>query len=73
MRAGSTLALTPAFSLGGLYVADYLEKAYPEHNNRTSAPEDRGIEPHLAQPTEGGPRLFSISVVDRERRRGADS
>ena len=48
------------FSVTGLYVADWLEKAYPSETARDVAP--RPTMTHEATQ----PRLFSISIVDRE-------
>jgi len=48
------------FSVTGLYVADWLEKAYPNETARDVAP--RPTMTHEAPQ----PRLFSISIVDRE-------
>ena len=48
------------FSVTGLYVADWLEKAYPNETARDVAP--RPTMTHDAPQ----PRLFSISIVDRE-------
>ena len=48
------------FSVTGLYVADWLEKAYPNGATPDVAP--RPTMTHDASQ----PRLFSISIVDRE-------
>ncbi|WFC97923.1 hypothetical protein MYAM1_000643 [Malassezia yamatoensis] len=54
-----------AFSFGGLYLADYLEKQYPVHNNRTTL--HNTSKPQLQDGDENSPRLFSISVVDHKQ------
>ncbi|WFD46386.1 hypothetical protein GLX27_001021 [Malassezia furfur] len=52
-----------AFSLGGLYIADYLEKQYPARNNRGVIHD--ASQPHM-QGQGDSPRFFSISVVDHK-------
>ncbi|WFD29555.1 hypothetical protein MSPP1_000564 [Malassezia sp. CBS 17886] len=52
-----------AFSLGGIYVADWLEKTYPD---RAQPRDSAHVEPQLGDETARAPQLFSISVVDRK-------
>ncbi|KAI3627313.1 hypothetical protein CBS14141_001314 [Malassezia furfur] len=52
-----------SFSLGGLYIADYLEKQYPARNNRGVIHD--ASQPHM-QGQGDSPRFFSISVVDHK-------
>lgn len=55
-----------AFSLGGIYVADWLEKQYPERNRRAGVVES-SVSPELHGGENRTPRLFSISVVDHKQ------
>lgn len=70
------LALVTVFAIAGVLAADKLEASYPAKNNRPISPPSSSItttspviakERQREESAQNRPRLFGISVVEREK------